>query len=105
MGRWKQVARWVPAVNHDSEPLPCSKEWIREKWDEDRGTAPGNVLLVKLVHEWRIALPGFAVGAVAAIIATAFGVGAKITIPGFFTLFSGFYVALFSDLWCSTLTT
>jgi hypothetical protein len=87
----------------EDSPTRYSKEWIREEWDYENDTARKSVQLVKLVHEWHIALPGVVVGAVVSIVGWQVSLSPVQAFGVFATFAAGGYKLLYPEWWCSTL--
>lgn len=85
-------------------PKRYSKEWIRENWDYDRDTASKDVMLVKLLHEWHIAIPGFLVGLFVCGLLWSYDVAELRIILTGLGLFGAGYRVFFPKWWCSTLS-
>ncbi|MBP1985970.1 hypothetical protein [Halolamina salifodinae] len=91
-------------MSEEENPPPrFSKEWIREEWDEEHDTAPKEVQLAKIVHEWHIALPGTLLGLIAVLGMWYLGQPLLETAGTFCAFFAGGYARFYSTLWCSTL--
>jgi len=86
------------------DPKRFSKEWIRQNWDYERNTASKEVQLVKVVHEWHIALPGFLAALVVCSVLWLYDSPELRIILGGLGVFGPAYVAFFQKWWCSTLS-
>lgn len=85
-------------------PRRFSKQWVRENWDYEQETGPRLVQLVKLIHEFHIAIPGTIATLVVCYTLWAYDVPElRIILTGFGTFGTG-YALFFGKWWCSTLS-
>lgn len=85
-------------------PARFTKAWVRENWDYDRNTAPKPVLLVKLVHEWHIAVPGIVAAVIVSLAYYSVGATDLEIVSAFFGTFGIAYGLFFTEWWCSVLS-
>lgn len=87
----------------EDEPRRYTKAWVRANWDHERETAPKDVQIVKIAHEWHIPLLSVAAGLSAAIIARGAGASVVESVLASVSFFGVTLTTLFNNLWCSTL--
>ncbi|MGB9934092.1 hypothetical protein [Haloarcula amylolytica] len=87
----------------DDEPQRGTKAWVRYHWDEEHNTAPKQVLLIKLLHEYHIIIPGLVAGALSATAFWQAGASQLQILSALFTPIGGGYALFFQMWWCSTL--
>lgn len=81
-----------------------TKEWIRDNWDHELDTAPREVQLAKVAHEYHIALPGLVGAFVVAFVQWLYAAPELRIIMAALGTFAGSYALFFPYLWCSTLS-
>jgi len=87
----------------EDEPQFGTREWVRYHWDEEEDNASKKVILVKLIHEYHIAIPGLVVGLASATAFWYFGAGPTEILSALFGGIGGGYALLYESWWCSTL--
>lgn len=88
----------------DKSPQRWSKAWVRDNWDYDQNTATGEVVLVKLLHEWYIAVPGLVFGGFLWGVFTAYGRPEFETVMAILTAIGSGYALFFPKLWCGVVS-
>ena len=85
------------------EPRWGTKEWIRYHWDHELDSAPKDVLMIKLLHEYHIAIPGTVIAILAFALLNSAGLSTEVIAPTALTAFVTGYGIYFNKMWCSTL--
>lgn len=85
------------------DPQFGTKEWVRHHWDEEHDNAPKKVVLIKLLHEYHIAIPGLLIGLTSAAAFWYYGAEPLEIISALFGGIGGGYALFFNTWWCSTL--